>query len=119
MKTQTMILGAGALVGGVLLASRLRAAPAVAPTTTRAPLLGTFDGRSATQWDVTPAGPAGPRANNPSAYVADGGDAQRIAGVSDLYAASGGQQAATDSAVAAYWDEMRNGIFKTDPYFWV
>lgn len=33
------------------------------------PLLGTVDGRSATQWDVTPAGPGGPTYNNPSAYV--------------------------------------------------
>lgn len=34
------------------------------------PLLGTYDGRSQTQWDVTPQGPDGPRYNNPSAYVA-------------------------------------------------
>lgn len=38
------------------------------------PLLGTSDGRSQTQWDVTPQGPDGPRYNNPSAYVAGGSD---------------------------------------------
>lgn len=38
------------------------------------PLLGTYDGRSQTQWDVTPQGPNGPRYNNPSAYVAGGED---------------------------------------------
>ncbi|GKS96778.1 hypothetical protein [Acidovorax sp. SUPP2825] len=34
------------------------------------PLLGTYDGRSQTPWDVTPEGPSGPQYNNPSAYVA-------------------------------------------------
>lgn len=38
------------------------------------PLLGTYDGRSQTQWDVTPQGPNGPRYNNPSAYVSGGED---------------------------------------------
>jgi hypothetical protein len=38
------------------------------------PLLGTYDGRSQTQWDVTPQGPGGPTYNNPSAYVAGGND---------------------------------------------
>lgn len=38
------------------------------------PLLGTSDGRSQTQWDVTPQGPDGPRYNNPSAYVGGGED---------------------------------------------
>ncbi len=38
------------------------------------PLLGTYDGRSQTPWDVTPQGPNGPRYNNPSAYVAGGED---------------------------------------------
>lgn len=37
------------------------------------PLLGTYDGRSQTPWDVTPQGPDGPRYNNPSAYVASDG----------------------------------------------
>lgn len=37
------------------------------------PLLGTYDGRSQTPWDVTPQGSDGPRYNNPSAYVADDG----------------------------------------------
>lgn len=36
-------------------------------------LLGTYDGRSAQPWDVTPLGDNGPRYNNPSAYVADDG----------------------------------------------
>ena len=37
------------------------------------PYLGTYDGRSQSQWDVTPQGPDGPRYNNPSAYVASDG----------------------------------------------
>ncbi|CAN7402993.1 hypothetical protein LJR129_002491 [Acidovorax sp. LjRoot129] len=37
------------------------------------PLNGTYDGRSQTQWDVTPQGPGGPQYNNPSAYVANDG----------------------------------------------
>lgn len=37
------------------------------------PLLGTYDGRAQTPWDVTPQGSDGPRYNNPSAYVADDG----------------------------------------------
>lgn len=37
------------------------------------PLNGTYDGRAAQQWDVTPQGPSGPRYNNPSAYVANDG----------------------------------------------
>jgi hypothetical protein len=41
---------------------------------TAANLLGTVDGRSATQWDVTPYGPAGPTFNNPSAFISGGGD---------------------------------------------
>jgi hypothetical protein len=32
-------------------------------------LLGTYDGRSAQPWDVTPYGESGPTFNNPSAYV--------------------------------------------------
>lgn len=32
-------------------------------------LQGTYDGRAAQPWDVTPAGPGGPQFNNPSAYV--------------------------------------------------
>lgn len=39
-----------------------------------APLLGTYDGRAAQPWDVTPQGPDGPRYNNPSAYVSGGSD---------------------------------------------
>lgn len=42
------------------------------------PLLGTYDGRSQTQWDVTPQGPGGPRYNNPSAYVGGGSDGLAI-----------------------------------------
>lgn len=42
------------------------------------PLLGTYDGRSQTQWDVTPQGPSGPRYNNPSAYVGGGSDGLAI-----------------------------------------
>lgn len=38
------------------------------------PLLGTWDGRSAQPWDVTPQGPTGPQYNNPSAYVSGGAD---------------------------------------------
>ena len=38
------------------------------------PLLGTYDGRAAQPWDVTPYGDDGPRYNNPSAYVAGGND---------------------------------------------
>lgn len=38
------------------------------------PLLGTYDGRAQTPWDVTPQGPDGPRYNNPSAYVGGGND---------------------------------------------
>jgi hypothetical protein len=41
-------------------------------------LHGTVDGRSKTQWDVTPAGSDGPRYNNPSAYVAGGNDGLAI-----------------------------------------
>lgn len=37
------------------------------------PYLGTYDGRSQSQWDVTPQGSDGPRYNNPSAYVAGDG----------------------------------------------
>lgn len=37
------------------------------------PLLGTWDGRAAQPWLVTPQGPDGPRYNNPSAYVANDG----------------------------------------------
>jgi hypothetical protein len=35
---------------------------------------GTYDGRSAQPWDVTPSGSSGPAFNNPSAYVAAGLD---------------------------------------------
>ncbi|PTT21653.1 hypothetical protein DBR12_06170 [Acidovorax sp. HMWF029] len=38
------------------------------------PYLGTYDGRAAQPWDVTPQGADGPRYNNPSAYVAGGND---------------------------------------------
>jgi hypothetical protein len=38
------------------------------------PLLGTYDGRAAQPWDVTPQGADGPRYNNPSAYVSGGAD---------------------------------------------
>lgn len=42
------------------------------------PYLGTYDGRSAQPWDVTPQGADGPRYNNPSAYVAGGADGLAI-----------------------------------------
>jgi hypothetical protein len=42
------------------------------------PLLGTWDGRSQSQWDVTPQGPNGPRYNNPSAYVSGGFDGAAV-----------------------------------------
>lgn len=60
------LLAAGAnAVGGLL--SRLGGGSSVN-------LLGTYDGRSAQPWDVTPYGDDGPRYNNPSAYVAGGSD---------------------------------------------
>ena len=39
-----------------------------------APLLGTVDGRSAAQWDVTPFGNGGAAFNNPSAFVSSSVD---------------------------------------------
>lgn len=41
--------------------------------TSAVPLLGTYDGRAQTPWDVTPMGADGPRYNNPSAYVSSDG----------------------------------------------
>jgi hypothetical protein len=35
---------------------------------------GTYDGRAAQPWDVTPQGASGPRFNNPSAYVSSAVD---------------------------------------------
>lgn len=56
IRAATGLLGA---LGGLFGAGRAAAVP----------LLGTYDGRAAAPWDVTPYGDTGPRFNNPSAYT--------------------------------------------------
>lgn len=65
-------------------------------------LLGTYDGRAASPWDVSPNGTAGPTYNNPSAYVSSALDGLAfnppVGGAYDAVAY------ALDGSNGAYWN---------------
>jgi hypothetical protein len=47
------------------------------------------------------------------------GDGKRLQGVADLYSVHGAQQDNSAAAITARWDEMRSGVFKDQPDFYV
>jgi len=47
------------------------------------------------------------------------GDAERVSGVQQLYAANTGQQAGFQQSIAANWKQLQDSVFRTQPDWWV